>query len=133
MDWERGGARKFDLLFIADGNAVRQMDKPKLFAANSPSDRPAVFEPTTMLSAVAMFTQHIGLLATATTTYEEPYLLARKFGSLDHLSKGRACWNIVTTSYPGDSVNFGRAEHMSRGGAVRAGGRVRRYLQGVVG
>jgi alkanesulfonate monooxygenase len=108
---ERG---KLDLLFIADGNAVRQMDKPKLFAANSPSDRPAVFEPVTMLSAVAMFTQHIGLLATATTTYEEPYLLARKFGSLDHLSKGRACWNIVTTSYPGDSVNFGRADHMSR-------------------
>jgi FMN-dependent oxidoreductase (nitrilotriacetate monooxygenase family) len=108
---ERG---KLDLLFIADGNAVRQMDKPKLFAANSPSDRPAVFEPVTMLSAVSMFTKHIGLLATATTTYEEPYLLARKFASLDHLSKGRACWNIVTTSYPGDSVNFGRAEHVGR-------------------
>jgi FMN-dependent oxidoreductase (nitrilotriacetate monooxygenase family) len=108
---ERG---KLDLLFIADGNAVRQMDKPKLFAANSPSDRPAVFEPVTMLSAVSMFTQHIGLLATATTTYEEPYLMARKFASLDHISKGRACWNIVTTSYPGDSVNFGRAEHMGR-------------------
>jgi FMN-dependent oxidoreductase (nitrilotriacetate monooxygenase family) len=108
---ERG---KLDLLFIADGNAVRQMDKPKLFAANSPSDRPAVFEPVTMLSAVSMFTKHIGLLATATTTYEEPYLLARKFASLDHISKGRACWNIVTTSYPGDSVNFGRAEHVPR-------------------
>ena len=108
---ERG---KLDLLFIADGNAVRQMDKPALFAANSPSDRPAVFEPVTMLSAVAMFTRHIGLLATATTTYEEPYLLARKFASLDHLSKGRACWNIVTTSYPGDSVNFGRVEHLGR-------------------
>jgi N-acetyl-S-(2-succino)cysteine monooxygenase len=108
---ERG---KLDLLFIADGNAVRQMDKPKLFAANSPSDRPAVFEPVTMLSAVSMFTKHIGLLATATTTYEEPYLMARKFASLDHISKGRACWNIVTTSYPGDSVNFGRSEHMNR-------------------
>ncbi len=108
---ERG---KFDLVFIADGNAVRQMDKPALFAANSPSDRPAVFEPVTMLSAVAMFTKHIGLLATATTTYEEPYLLARKFASLDHLSKGRACWNIVTTSFPGDSVNFGKAEHAPR-------------------
>jgi FMN-dependent oxidoreductase (nitrilotriacetate monooxygenase family) len=108
---ERG---KLDLLFIADGNAVRQMDKPKLFAANSPSDRPAVFEPVTMLSAVSMFTKHIGLLATATTTYEEPYLMARKFASLDHISNGRACWNIVTTSYPGDSVNFGRNEHMNR-------------------
>lgn len=108
---ERG---KLDLLFMADGNAVRQMDKPALFAANSPSDRPAVFEPVTLMSALAMHTKHIGFLATATTTYEEPYLLARKFASLDHLSKGRACWNVVTTSYPGDSLNFGRAEHVAR-------------------
>lgn len=108
---ERG---KFDLLFMADGNAVRQMDKPVLFAANSPSDRPAVFEPVTLMSALAMHTTHIGFLATATTTYEEPYLLARKFASLDHLSKGRACWNVVTTSYPGDSLNFGIPEHVGR-------------------
>jgi FMN-dependent oxidoreductase (nitrilotriacetate monooxygenase family) len=108
---ERG---KIDLLFLADGNAVRQMDKPALFAANSPSDRPAVFEPVTLLSAIAMHTSRIGLLATATTTYEEPYLLARKFASLDHLSKGRACWNVVTTSYPGDALNFSRAEHVAR-------------------
>jgi FMN-dependent oxidoreductase (nitrilotriacetate monooxygenase family) len=106
---ERG---KFDLLFMADGNAVRQMDKPALFAANSPSDRPAVFEPLTLMSAVAMHTKHIGFLATATTTYEEPYLLARKFASLDHISKGRACWNIVTTSFPGDALNFSRTEHV---------------------
>jgi len=106
---ERG---KIDLLFMADGNAVRQMDKPALFAANSPSDRPAVFEPLTLMSAVAMHTKHIGFLATATTTYEEPYLLARKFASLDHISKGRACWNIVTTSFPGDALNFSRAEHV---------------------
>src|ERR1700712_138373 len=91
---ERG---KFDLLFLADGNAVRQMDKPALFAANSPSDRPAVFEPLTLLTAVSQHTSSIGLLATATTTYDEPYSLARRFASLDHVSKGRACWNIVTT------------------------------------
>ncbi|MGD0432764.1 MAG: NtaA/DmoA family FMN-dependent monooxygenase, partial [Acetobacteraceae bacterium] len=108
---ERG---KFDLLFLADGNAVRQMDKPTLFAANSPSDRPAVFEPVTLLAAIAQFTRHIGLLATATTTYDEPYLVARRFASLDHLSKGRACWNIVTTSYPDDSLNFSRTEHVAR-------------------
>jgi len=104
----------FDLLFLADGNAVRQLDKPALFEANSPSDRPANFEPVTLLTAISQHTSQIGLLATATTTYEEPYLLARKFASLDHLSKGRACWNIVTGSYPGDSVNFGRDEHMPR-------------------
>jgi alkanesulfonate monooxygenase len=105
---------KFDLLFLADGNAVRQMDKPALFEANSPSDRPSVFEPVTLLSAISQHTSQIGLLATATTTYEEPYLLARKFASLDHLSGGRACWNIVTGSYPGDSLNFGRDEHVPR-------------------
>ncbi len=108
---ERG---KFDLLFLADGNAVRQMDKPALFAANSPSDRPATFEPLTLLTAVSQHTSSIGLLATATTTYEEPYSLARRFASLDHVSKGRACWNIVTTSYPEDSRNFSLSEHVAK-------------------
>jgi FMN-dependent oxidoreductase (nitrilotriacetate monooxygenase family) len=104
----------FDLLFLADGNAVRQMDKPALFAANSPSDRPAVFEPLTLYAALSQHTSKIGMLATATTTYEEPYLLARRFASLDHLSKGRACWNIVTTSYSDDALNFSRTEHMAK-------------------
>jgi alkanesulfonate monooxygenase len=108
---ERG---KFDLIFLADGNGVRQMDKPALFEACSPSDRPAVFEPVTLLSAIAMVTKHVGLVATATTTYEEPYMLARKFASLDHLSNGRAGWNLVTTSYDEDSLNFGRDEHVAR-------------------
>jgi FMN-dependent oxidoreductase (nitrilotriacetate monooxygenase family) len=105
---------KFDLLFLADGNAVRQMDKPALFAANSPSDRPAVFEPITLLTAVSQHTSCIGLLATATTTYDEPYSLARRFASLDHLSKGRACWNIVTGSYAEDALNFSRTEHVAK-------------------
>src|ERR1700730_213720 len=65
---ERG---KFDLLFLADGNAVRQMDKPALFAANSPSDRPAVFEPVTLLAAVSQHTRHIGFVASRTTALEE--------------------------------------------------------------
>jgi FMN-dependent oxidoreductase (nitrilotriacetate monooxygenase family) len=104
----------FDLLFLADGNAVRQMDKPALFAANSPSDRPAVFEPITLMTAVAQYTKHIGLLSTATTTYDEPYSLSRRYASLDHLSQGRACWNIVTTSYPDDSLNFSRTEHVAK-------------------
>jgi N-acetyl-S-(2-succino)cysteine monooxygenase len=108
---ERG---KFDLIFLADGNGVRQMDRPALFAACSPSDRPAVFEPVTLLSAIAMMTKHVGLVATATMTYEEPYMLARKFASLDHLSNGRAGWNLVTTSNAEDALNFGRAEHVAR-------------------
>jgi FMN-dependent oxidoreductase (nitrilotriacetate monooxygenase family) len=108
---ERG---KLDMMFLADGNGVRQMDKPALFAANSPSDRPAVFEPVTLFAAVAQHTRHIGLVATTTTTYEEPFSIARKFASLDHLSGGRAGWNLVTTQYVEDAKNFGRDEHMGR-------------------
>jgi len=101
---ERG---KFHSLFLADGNAVRQMDRPAFFEAVSPTDRPASFEPTTAMAAIAQHTEHIGLFVTATTTYEPPYLLARRLCSLDHISKGRAIWNVVTTSFPGDAVNFG--------------------------
>jgi FMN-dependent oxidoreductase (nitrilotriacetate monooxygenase family) len=108
---ERGG---LDMMFLADGNGVRQMDKPALFAANSPSDRPAVFEPVTLFAALSQHTKRIGFVATATTTYEEPFTIARKFASLDHLSGGRAGWNLVTTQYVEDAKNFGRDEHMGR-------------------
>jgi alkanesulfonate monooxygenase len=104
----------FDMLFISDGNGVPDMDAPELFEANCVTVKPAVFEPVTFLSALAMHTSQIGLLATATTTYEETYTLARKFASLDHLSKGRACWNIVTGSNAQDSLNFGKNEHLAR-------------------
>ena len=105
---------KMDMIFLADGNGVRGMDKPALFAANSPTDRPAVFEPVTLFAAVAQHTQHIGFVATATTTYEEPYTIARKFASLDHLSGGRAAWNVVTTSNAEDALNFSYDEHVAR-------------------
>lgn len=104
----------FDMLFISDGNGVAGMDWPELFEANALTGKPAVFEPVTVLSAIAMHTRRIGLLATATTTYEEPFTLARKFASLDHISKGRACWNIVTSSNASDSLNFGKDEHLAR-------------------
>jgi FMN-dependent oxidoreductase (nitrilotriacetate monooxygenase family) len=108
---ERG---KLDLIFLADGNGVRQMDKPALFAANSPSDRPVVFEPVTLYAALSQHTRHIGFVATATTTYEEPFAIARKIASLDHLSGGRAAWNLVTTSYAEDALNFSHSEHVGR-------------------
>jgi FMN-dependent oxidoreductase (nitrilotriacetate monooxygenase family) len=108
---ERG---KFDTLFLADGNGVRDLDNPTLFAANVPAARPSGFEPTTVLSALSMVTKHIGLIATSTTTYDEPYLVARRFASLDHLSEGRAGWNMVTTQYGPDSLNFSRPEHAAR-------------------
>ncbi len=103
-----------DLIFLADGNGVRQMDKPALFAANSPSDRPSVFEPLTLYAALSQHTKHIGFVATATTTYEEPFTIARKVASLDHISGGRAAWNLVTTSYAEDALNFSHTEHVAR-------------------
>ncbi len=104
---ERG---MLDCVFLADGNGVREMERPELFAANFPSARPAMFEPTTLLSAAAMVTSRIGLVATATSTFEEPWMVARRFASMDHISRGRAGWNLVTASNPGDALNFSRSE-----------------------
>jgi N-acetyl-S-(2-succino)cysteine monooxygenase len=105
---------KLDLIFLADGNGVRHMDAPRLFAANTPTARPAVFEPITLFSAVSQLVPNIGFVATATTTYEEPYTVARKFASLDLLSGGRCAWNLVTTSTAEDALNFSKKEHMPR-------------------
>jgi FMN-dependent oxidoreductase (nitrilotriacetate monooxygenase family) len=104
----------FDLLFVADGNGVRNMDKPILFEATGPADRPTSFEPFTYLSAISQHTSHIGLVGTACTTFEEPYLLARRVLSLDHLSGGRAAWNVVTGAYPNDALNFNRDEPIEK-------------------
>ena len=70
------------------------------------------FEPFTLLSALAGVTEHIGLIATGSTTFDEPYHVARRFASLDHISGGRAGWNIVTTSNPDAALNFGLEDHM---------------------
>jgi alkanesulfonate monooxygenase len=70
------------------------------------------FEPFTLLAALSQATEHIGLIATATTTFDAPYHIARRFASLDHLSNGRAGWNIVTTSNPDAALNFGLDEQM---------------------
>jgi FMN-dependent oxidoreductase (nitrilotriacetate monooxygenase family) len=83
------------------------MEKKALFENVAGSDRPASFEPFTLMAALSQVTEHIGLFVTATTTYDEPYLMARRFASLDHLSDGRAVWNVVTGSYSGDALNFG--------------------------
>ncbi len=105
---ERG---KLDMLFTGDSNSVK-MGSRELLEAGGKNGRPVQFEPVTLLSAIAMHTKHIGLLATATTTYEEPFSLARKFASLDHISGGRACWNVVTTSGFADASNFSKSDHL---------------------
>ena len=103
-----------DAVFLADGNGVRDMGRPALFAANFPSARPAMFEPTTLLSAAAMVTRHIGLVATATSTFDEPWMVARRFSSMDHISGGRAGWNLVTASNADDALNFGHEAPVGR-------------------
>ncbi|MBR7793849.1 LLM class flavin-dependent oxidoreductase [Undibacterium sp. FT147W] len=69
-------------------------------------------EPLTLLSAIAAVTDRIGLIGTATTTYNEPYHVARKFASLDRISRGRAGWNLVTSDNAAEAANFGRTEHV---------------------
>ena len=70
------------------------------------------FDPLTLLPALAMATKHLGLIATASTTFEPAYTIARRFASLDHISEGRAGWNLVTTSNPDAALNFGMDDQM---------------------
>jgi alkanesulfonate monooxygenase len=102
---ERAG---FDFIFFADSAAVREAP---LEVLSRSSQYTAYFEPLTLLSALAMVTRYIGLVATATTSYNEPYHVARKFASLDHISHGRAGWNVVTSGNHAEAWNFGRDEH----------------------
>jgi FMN-dependent oxidoreductase (nitrilotriacetate monooxygenase family) len=96
---------KFDAVFLADGVAFRGDD----FDAASHKAHSGVypFEPLTLLSALAATTSRIGLVATASTSFTEPFNLARQFASLDRLSEGRAGWNLVTSAEPAAAFNFG--------------------------
>lgn len=99
---------KFDAFFMADHLAVLNMPVNALKRSHTVTS----FEPFTLLSALAGATERIGLVATASTTFDAPYHVARRFASLDHISGGRAGWNIVTTSNPDAALNFGLDEHM---------------------
>src|ERR1700722_14224063 len=99
---------RFDAFFMADHLAVLNMPIEALRRSATATS----FEPLTLLSALAMATERIGLIATASTTFDEPYHIARRFASLDHISSGRAGWNIVTTSNPDAALNFGRESQM---------------------
>src|SRR5436305_9867012 len=105
---ERG---RFDAFFMADHLAVLNMP----MAALKRSATVTSFDPLTLLPALAVVTERLGLIATASTTYNEPYHIARKFASLDHISGGRAGWNVVTTSNPDAALNFGLEEHVEHG------------------
>ncbi|HEX3401256.1 MAG TPA: LLM class flavin-dependent oxidoreductase [Acetobacteraceae bacterium] len=101
---------KFDMVFLADGIGIRARDEPEGSLCRSPQN--VELEPLTLLSAIATHTNHIGLVATASTTYNEPYHIARKYASLDHISGGRAGWNVVTSWSDEEARNFGRDKHL---------------------
>ncbi|MBK5443599.1 MULTISPECIES: LLM class flavin-dependent oxidoreductase [unclassified Peribacillus] len=93
----------FDLLFLADSLSVAKDSHPNILTR---------FEPLTLLSYLASATSNIGLVSTASTTYEEPFNVARRFASLDHITSGRAGWNVVTTSLASTAANFNKSEHL---------------------
>jgi alkanesulfonate monooxygenase SsuD/methylene tetrahydromethanopterin reductase-like flavin-dependent oxidoreductase (luciferase family) len=93
---ERG---KFDLFFISDGLAMDPGDHPSFISR---------FEPLTLIAALSMVTRHVGLGATVSTSFGEPFHVARAFASLDHLSGGRAAWNVVTSTSEKAALNFSR-------------------------
>src|SRR6187455_1083354 len=105
---ERG---RFDAFFMADHLAVMNMPMNALKRSATVTS----FDPLTLLPALAVVTEHLGLIATASTTYNEPYHVARKFASLDHISNGRAGWNLVTTANPDAAGNFGHDVHRAHG------------------
>ncbi|PYY30180.1 LLM class flavin-dependent oxidoreductase [Paenibacillus illinoisensis] len=93
---------KFDLLFIADGLYINEKSNPHFLNR---------FEPLTLLSVLAGATSNIGLVATLSTSYSEPFTVARQFASLDQISGGRSGWNVVTSPLEGSALNFGKGEH----------------------
>jgi FMN-dependent oxidoreductase (nitrilotriacetate monooxygenase family) len=96
---ERG---KFDLVFVSDGLVFDAGDHPSFLCR---------FEPTTLISVLSGCTKHVGLGATVSTSFGEPYHVARTFASLDHISRGRAAWNVVTSSAAAAALNFSREKH----------------------
>src|SRR5665213_2311986 len=121
---ERG---KFDLLFTADTQATFGPDDVEAWTYSMHTSR---LEPLTLLGALAVVTERIGLVATATTTYFEPYHVARFFASLDQISQGRAGWNLVTSAAPAEAYNFGRDTHV---GHADRYARAREFVQVVLG
>ncbi len=117
---------RFDAFFMADHLAVLNMPMEALKRSGTVTS----FEPMTLLSALSMVTDHLGLVATGSTTYDVPYHVARRFSSLDHLSGGRAGWNVVTTSNPDASKNFGIDDQMDHAERYR---RAREFVDVVTG
>jgi len=98
----RAEEAKLDFVFFGDGLYISEKSHPNFLNR---------FEPLTLLAALAMDTKQIGLAATLSTSYSEPFTVARQFASIDHISDGRAGWNIVTSPLEGSALNYSKAQH----------------------
>lgn len=116
----------FDAIFLADSLATLGMPPKALRRSVTVSS----FDPLTLLPGLAVVTERIGLIATASTTYNEPYHVARKFASLDHMSGGRAGWNLVTSGNQREAFNFGLEKHVEHAARYK---RAREFYDVVVG
>lgn len=100
----------FDMFFMADSVSFWRGDLDAMLRDNNG----AKIEPFSLMVALSQHTRHLGLVCTATTTYDQPYLLARRFASLDLASGGRAGWNLITSANRAEAASFGAAEHMAK-------------------
>ncbi len=123
---QRLEAARFDAFFMADHLALLNMPMDALKRSATATS----FEPFTLLSALSMATEKLGLIATGSTSFDDPFHVARRFASLDHISEGRAGWNIVTTSNPDAAKNFGLDEHLDHADRYR---RAREFYDVVTG
>src|ERR1700743_464453 len=108
---------KFDMIFLPDNLCAREAN---MEALSRSAEYIANFEPITLISALAGVTERIGLTCTASTRYNEPFHVARKFASLDHISGGRAGWNLVTSGMAAEARNFNRDAHYRPAEGFRA-------------
>lgn len=118
----RAEQAKIDFLFVADGLYITPQSIPHFLNR---------FEPVTLLSALALVTRNIGLVGTLSTSYSEPFTVARQFASLDHLSGGRGGWNVVTSPLEGSAKNFSRAAHPEHDERYRVASEYLRVVTGL--
>lgn len=123
---QRAEAAKFDMVFLGDQMTFQYEEDEHI----GRTTRTVTYEPLTLLSALAVSTRRIGLVATASTSYNEPFNIARKYASLDHISQGRAGWNIVTSWTGGEARNFNLDQVIEHGLRYR---RAREFVDVVTG
>ena len=105
---------KFDLIFFADRLAIAdRFGSDKKIGVGRGDQDSTRLDPVPILGALAAATRNIGLGATRSTTHDQPYHIAREFQTLDHLSGGRAAWNVVTSMNDGEALNFGLESHLN--------------------